>query len=283
LVLERDGVHLAGLDYGGDGPSVLLLHGLAGYAGEWAETAGWLTESCRVIALDARGHGSSERLPRNVSPEAHVADAAFAVERLALGAVAVVGQSLGGRTALLLAARRPDLVRGLVVADAGPAGGDEADVVEVELAELEKSLRRWPVPFASRDEAMEFFGGPSLNAEAWAGGLEHRDGGWWPRFEIDVMVQTLREAVSRSHWDEWQRISCPSLVVRAGDGSVSRGDAQAMAARGRHARLVELAGAKHDLHLDRPAEWREALTEFVSSLAPRLPTGDEPDGRSRRP
>jgi pimeloyl-ACP methyl ester carboxylesterase len=266
LVWERDGVRLAGLDYGGDGPSVVLLHGLAGYAGEWAETAGWLTESCRVVALDARGHGGSERLPPEVSPGAHVADAVFAVERLGLGPVVVVGQSLGGRTALLLAAQRPDLVRGLVLADAGPAGADEADVVEVDLGRLEQSLRRWPVPFASREAAVEFFGGPSLNAEAWAGGLERRDGGWWPRFEIEVMVRTLREAVSRSLWEDWERISCPSLVVRAGDGSVAPGDAQAMAARGQHARLVELAGAKHDLHLDHPAEWREALTEFVESL-----------------
>jgi pimeloyl-ACP methyl ester carboxylesterase len=39
-----------------------------------------------------------------------------------------------------------------------------------------------------------------------------------------------------------------------------------MVARGQHARLVELPGAKHDLHLDRPAEWRQALTEFVDSL-----------------
>jgi len=39
-----------------------------------------------------------------------------------------------------------------------------------------------------------------------------------------------------------------------------------MAARGQHARLVELAGAKHDPHLDRPAQWRHVLTEFVSSL-----------------
>ena len=99
LVLQRDGVRLSRLDYGGDGPCVLLLHGLAGHAGEWAETAGWLTEHGRVVALDARGHGGSERLPADVSPGAHVADAAFAVERLGLDPVVLVGQSLGGRTA----------------------------------------------------------------------------------------------------------------------------------------------------------------------------------------
>jgi pimeloyl-ACP methyl ester carboxylesterase len=266
LVLQRDRVRLAGLDYGGDGPPILLLHGLAGHAGEWAETAGWLTERCRVVALDARGHGASERHPPDVSPEAHVADAVFAAEHLELDPVVLVGQSLGGRTALLLAAARPDLVRGLVVADASPHGGDEAEVLEVDLAALEQSLRRWPVPFASRAAAVAFFGGPSLSAEAWADGLEHRDGGWWPRFDVDVMVRTLREAAIRSHWEDWERISCPSLVVRAGDGPIAPDDAQAMAARGQHARLVELVGAKHDLHLDRPAEWRRVLSEFVSSL-----------------
>jgi pimeloyl-ACP methyl ester carboxylesterase len=266
LAWERDGVRLAGLDYGGDGPSVVLLHGLAGYAGEWAETAGWLTERCRVVALDARGHGRSERRPADVSPGAHVADAVFAVERLGLGAVVVVGQSLGARTALVFAARRPDLVRGLVVADATPHGGDPADVVEADLAQLRTSLQRWPVPFASRDAAVEFFGGPSLSADAWADGLEPRDGGWWARVDIEVMVRTLREAASRSCWEDWERISCPALVVRAGDGSVSPSDAEAMAARGQDVRLVELPGAKHDLHLDRPADWRQALTEFVRSL-----------------
>jgi pimeloyl-ACP methyl ester carboxylesterase len=214
----------------------------------------------------ARGHGGSERFPADVSPGAHVADAAFAVERLGLGAVVVVGQSLGGRTALLLAAERPDLVRGLVVADASPAGGDEPEVVEADVVEVGNSLRRWPVPFASREAAVEFFGGPSLSADAWADGLEHRDGGWWPRFDIEVMVRTLREAFPESYWEDWQRVSCPSLVVRAGNGSLSPADAQAMAARGRQTRLVELAGAEHDLHLDRPADWRRVVTEFVDAL-----------------
>jgi pimeloyl-ACP methyl ester carboxylesterase len=265
LHLQRDGARLAGLDFGGAGPPVLLLHGLAGYAGEWAETAGWLTGRARVVALDARGHGGSERFPADVSRAAHVADAAFAVQRLRLGPAVVVGQSLGGLTALLLAAARPDLVRGVVVAEAGPGGGDP-EAHEANVAEVTSSLRRWPVPFASCEAAVAFFGGPSLTAEAWAGGLEQRDGDWWPRFDVDVMTRTLREADSRSYWTDWERIACPALVVRAGAGSLPRADAQAMVRRGHRVTLVELAGAKHDLHLDRAAEWRVALSEFLDSL-----------------
>jgi len=110
--LDRDGVRLACRHFGGDGQSVFLLHGLAGHAEEWAQTASWLTARYRVEALDARGHGHSERAPADVSLDAQVADAAFVIEHLGLRPVVLVGQSLGGVTALALAAERPDLVRG---------------------------------------------------------------------------------------------------------------------------------------------------------------------------
>jgi pimeloyl-ACP methyl ester carboxylesterase len=166
----------------------------------------------------------------------------------------------------MLAADRPDLVRGLVVVETGPEGGGDASSHEANVADLGNSLRRWPVPFASREAAVQFFGGPSLTAEAWAGGLERRGGGWWPRFDVEVIMRTLHEADSRPYWEEWERISCPDLVVRGGDGSLARADAESMVARGRDAKLVELAEAKQNVHLDRPGEWREALTAFLDSL-----------------
>jgi pimeloyl-ACP methyl ester carboxylesterase len=60
LIEERDGVVLACADYGGEGTPIVLLHGLAGYAGEWAPTAHHLAKSHRVIAPELRGHGRSE-------------------------------------------------------------------------------------------------------------------------------------------------------------------------------------------------------------------------------
>ncbi len=95
-----------------DGTPVLFLHGLAGYAGEWRTTAEWLAGDHRVVALDGRGHGRSERRPDDVSIEAHAADAAYAVEQLELDRVIVVGQSLGGLTAIALAAARPGARQG---------------------------------------------------------------------------------------------------------------------------------------------------------------------------
>jgi pimeloyl-ACP methyl ester carboxylesterase len=84
-----------------------------------------------VLALDARGHRVSERFPLDVSRAAHMADVVFAVEGLRLGRVVLIGQSLGGQAAFLVAAERPDLVRGLVIADASPVEDDGTTVAEV--------------------------------------------------------------------------------------------------------------------------------------------------------
>jgi pimeloyl-ACP methyl ester carboxylesterase len=264
LSFEREDIRLACLDFGGSGPPVLLLHGLAGHAGEWSETASWLTGNHRVLALDERGHGRSTRAPKDVSREAHVSDVAFVIDQLNLGPVILIGQSLGGNLAFLVAARHPDLIHGLVVAEACP----DADPDGAGVAETRRWLEGWPTPFPSREAAVTFFKGTPLYAGAWADGLEYREGGWWPRFDAEVMVRTLREGIRCDYWDEWERIRCPTLVVRAGKGFFPADVLQAMAGRLPGARFVEIPGAAHDLHLDRPGEWRAAVAGFLATLKP---------------
>jgi pimeloyl-ACP methyl ester carboxylesterase len=258
-LLHGDGVELSCLDFGGAGPPVLLLHGLAGHAGEWREMASWLTRGHRVFALDERGHGHSTRAPGDVSPEARVADVALVVEELAGEATALVGQSLGANLAFLTAARHPALVRALVVAE-GYAG---ADPEGEGAAAIDRWLASWPMPFAVREDAVAFFGG-SLRGEAWADGLEQREDGLWPRFDRDVIVRMLREGTARERWSEWEQIDCPTLVLRAGAGYFAAADLEAMAALISRGRYGEIDGAGHDLHLERPEAWRRVLEDFLT-------------------
>lgn len=262
FLVDVEGVALSGVDSRAQGPPVLLLHGLAGYAGEWNQTMSWLRETHRPVAFDARGHGSSERFPADVSRAAHLSDAVQIIGQLDLTPCVVVGQSLGGVTALLLAARRPDLVRALVLVEAGPAAGPPTASEA-----LGAALARWPVPFDSREAAVQFFGGPSLAADSWADGLEQREDGLWPRFDIGVITRTLANANSHSYWGEWEQVSCPVLILRAENGTLSREEMRNMVARNARAKAVEVPSAGHDVHLDVPGEWQSLLTEFLCSLA----------------
>ena len=185
--LERPGCRLRAVDYGGNGRLVVLLHGLAGHAREWDDTASWLVPGHRTVALDQRGHGQSERRPADVGRAAFVADVEAWIEALHLSPVVLIGQSLGAHTAFLTAARRPDLVSALVVAEATPQADPGAP------GSVGSWLESWPAPFASREEAVAYFGGDTLWARAWTTGLEERAGALWPAFEIPVMVAALEE------------------------------------------------------------------------------------------
>jgi pimeloyl-ACP methyl ester carboxylesterase len=218
----------------------------------------------------------SERHPPDVSRDALVEDAAFVIEELSLKPAIVIGQSLGGLTAISLAARRPELVRALVLVEASPTS--EANDAEAGAEDIRAALREWPVPFPSRADAKIFFAERfgQLAADPWTRGLEEREDGWWPRFEIDVMVEMLRQAIAEPGWQEWEQITCPTLVVIAGKGSVGEDEAKEMIKRHPGAQLVEIASAGHDLHLDSPREWRRTLSVFLDALAPLPPSPRSP-------
>jgi pimeloyl-ACP methyl ester carboxylesterase len=129
-----------------------------------------------------------------------------------------------------------------------------------------KAFARWPESFASSVEAVEFFGGPSLRAEAWTEGLVERGGRLWSWFDSDEAVRTLWADLQRPLWDEWQRIACPTLVVRGENGDLDEATAAKMAARLPSAELATIPGAGHELHLEAPRGWRSTLDRFLDSL-----------------
>jgi pimeloyl-ACP methyl ester carboxylesterase len=261
-VVVRDGVRLACRDWGEPGQQpIVLLHGLAGHAGEWDVPARRLSDSYRVVAVDQRGHGASERHPRDVSRAAYVADVIAVVDQLALQRPVLVGQSLGGHTAMLTAAAHPGLVRALVLVEAGAGGPHPNGPVDIG-----GWLDSWPTPFPSRETAAAFLGGGPVGA-GWAAGLEERDGGWWPRFDRDVMVRSLAENAQRSFLHEWTQVACPTLVVLAQSSFIPAQEADEMLRQRPATIAMSIPGTGHDLHLEQPGILHTALSCFLEGLA----------------
>jgi 3-oxoadipate enol-lactonase len=118
--LELDGVGLAYDAYGATGaPPMVLLHALGESRQDWPGIAERLAEDFLVITVDLRGHGDSD-WPDAYSCRLMADDVAGLLDRLGLTAVTVLGHSLGGVVAYLLAERRPDLVERLVIEDICP-------------------------------------------------------------------------------------------------------------------------------------------------------------------
>jgi pimeloyl-ACP methyl ester carboxylesterase len=101
---------------GGAGEPLLLLHGLAGSSRNWCEALPALVERYRVISVDLPGHARSGALPRGATTADFASSVAAVLDAESVEGALVAGHSFGGLVALRLAQRRPELVRGLLLA-----------------------------------------------------------------------------------------------------------------------------------------------------------------------
>jgi pimeloyl-ACP methyl ester carboxylesterase len=100
---------------GGDGPPILLVHGLGGSALNWVAVAPALAGRSRVLVPDLPGHGGSDPAPGLSSLEPFADALAGLLEHEGAAPAPVVGHSLGGLVALRLAVLRPELVAGILL------------------------------------------------------------------------------------------------------------------------------------------------------------------------
>jgi pimeloyl-ACP methyl ester carboxylesterase len=103
----------------GEGQPLVILHGLFGSARNWGSIARALSDVRQVHALDLRNHGASPWCTSMTYPEM-AADVAAYIERRGLMPCDVLGHSMGGKTAMVLALTRPELVERLIVVDIAP-------------------------------------------------------------------------------------------------------------------------------------------------------------------
>lgn len=247
------------LDSGGPGSPVLLLHGLAGHAGEWLGTMRRLSPRWRTLALDQRGHGRSTRHPHDLSRGAFAGDVAAVIDAAALGRpVVLIGQSMGAHTAFVTAVRYPHLVSHLIMIEGDIGGGEHH-----ELTALRETLAAWPIPFPDYASALRFFGGDNEPGHAWADGFVRRPDGLWPRWDIDVMVRTMAPIVARECWPEWRTLRQPTLLVLGDRGSIDAARIERMLVARPATQRVTIADAGHDVHLEQPEAWLSALEAFL--------------------
>ena len=107
---------------GGDGPAVLLIHGMAGSSRTWKEVTELLVANHTVVAPDLLGHGESAKPMGDYSLGAFANGLRDLLGVIGIDRVTVVGQSLGGGVAMQLAYQHPEVVERLVLVGSGGLG-----------------------------------------------------------------------------------------------------------------------------------------------------------------
>lgn len=245
------GRKLAYLDFGGPGTPLLALHGHYNEASAFAPLAEALAPRWRVIALDQRGHGESDRAERYERDD-YVSDLAAFHRHLGIGPAVVLGHSLGGVNAYQYAARQPDQVRALIVEDIGA-------VVDADWSFTSRLPRQAP----SRQDLVAALGSAAPYLEC---SFRPSADGWGFSFDHEHTVAS-QKALNGDHWQDWTAVACPTLLIRgARSDELAADHAEEMISRHtgsiRHAEL----SAGHVVHHDAPAEFAAAVEDFLSDL-----------------
>jgi pimeloyl-ACP methyl ester carboxylesterase len=244
----------------GEGPPVVLLHGLFGAARNFGALQRALTPRFRVVALDMRNHGESPHASDMRYP-VQAADVRETLEALGIERAAVIGHSMGGKTAMALALRWPEQVGRLLVADIAPVAyrhGNNAIASAMAAIPLGPQLTRRQADAALAEAVPR----PDIRAFL----LQNlRFGDDAPSWRIGL-AQIAAAVPDLEGWAELLgAYDGPALFVTGANSDyVQAADRPVIRALFPAARFVAVKNAGHWVHADNPAGFLSVVEAFLA-------------------
>jgi len=256
---------LSGLRWGTGDPELVLLHGGAQNAHTFDTVA--LALQRPLLALDLPGHGHSDASPMPaLAVASHAVDVARALDQLTTGPLPLVGMSLGGLTALMVAHERADLVRKLALIDITPGVSDSKSRHITDFV-------NGPTSFSDFDEllARTVEHNPTRSESSLRRGILHnavqRDDGTWVWRHQRTARPRLEASAIGDLWGALAELTMPVTLYRAmGPGSVVDDEDEAEVLRRRpNARIVRVNGSGHSIQGDQPLVLAALLAQWCAS------------------
>ena len=279
--VATSGPTLAVRDFAGGEPAVLAMHGLASNARWWDLVAQRLAPRHRVISVDLRGHGLSDRPEDGYDFETVADDLVEVAAHLHPGPLVAAGHSWGASVALEYGVVAPLGTLGVICVDGGATELKAYFGPTWEMAEqmmrppqlhgiTAATLRTW-MDSSPISEGSD----PETAAAIMLGNFEddgNGDGGLRARLMLDHHMQIARHLFELDGYELMSRLGCPVLLIPAGhpdheDLPKVRAMDHARAVLGDRARVVWVDGV-HDIPVQRPAEVAAAIGDFLTTLVP---------------
>lgn len=285
--VARTGVQTAdgsvsAIAWGDAAPTVVLLHGAGLNAHTWDGTV--LALGTPAIALDLPGHGDStwrddaDYRPRTIAPA--VAEAAAAIvggagsdagsgtDSGTDSGIVLVGQSLGGLTAAIVAAAHPELVRALVIVDVSPSLNASTGASQV------REFLSGPSDFASREEivdrAIAFGFGPSradVERGVFLNSRITQDGraAWKHHFANLGGIPEIEQSAFSGIWADLEAVRVPVTLVAGTHGVLDAAQLAEFQERLPDARIITIE-AGHNIQEDAPVALAAAIRDIVDGV-----------------
>ena len=255
MKIAANGITLHAEESGAGDLALVFLHYWGGTARTWKSVIGALPADLRAVALDARGWGSSDRPADGYDIATMAADVEAAIGALGLKRYVLIGHSMGGKVAQLLASRRPSGLGGLVLVAPSPAQGKALGPEEraaMKGAYANSDAVRWTIDNVLAHRALalplleqaiaDSLGGAPAAKSAWSGFAISEDvSAGLPRIAVPVLV-IGGEMDKVDSVDMLRSVVLPALP---------------------HAALSVIAGTGHLLPLEAPRELAERILAFI--------------------
>lgn len=251
----------------GEGQLVVFMHGITANAAVWDPVLSDLADTFRVVSMDQRGHGRSDKPDHGYGAQDYARDSIALVESLDAGPALMVGHSLGARNALVAATLSPSLVSGVVAIDFTPF--IEAEVFDA----LSSRVESGDQVFASEQAIAEYLRqryrrlpDDSISRRVTYGYRSAADGGYRPLADPRAMAATangLREDLVKPVAD----VRCPVLLMR--------GEESTMVSREAYARTLALRPDFSSMVVDDvdhylPEEAPDVVTQAIRKFAAEI-------------
>ncbi len=244
----------------GSGTPLILVHGLGSSTLDWEYQVPVLSKHYRVISLDVRGHGRSDKPNEKYSIAGFAEDVAALIEHLNLPPVHLVGISMGGMIGFQVAVDYPQLLKSLTIVNSSP---------EVKVKRPKDALmvaQRWVI---SRLVSLEVIGkklGRLLFPKPEQVELRLKVERRWPMNDKRAYLASLDAIIGWGVRERLARITCPTLVVTADHDYTPVAAKQAYVNELPNARLLVVEDSRHATPMDQPEFFNTALLAFLAEV-----------------
>jgi pimeloyl-ACP methyl ester carboxylesterase len=259
--------------------TILLHHGFLDHALSWDPVARILTDSYRVIAVDARGHGDSGWIGKGgyYYFQDYVFDLTDVMDALVRGPAVLVGHSMGGMVCCLFSGTFPERVRALVsIEGAGPPASEPSEAPQMMsrwISGVRRVRSKFSYPMSDVKEAAERLKSynPRLSESfahhlAATGTRAAADGkGLVWKFDPVHRTRGPQPFYLEQARAFWLKVAAPALLVRGGV-SPFRWDPSEERECIPSAKRTEIEGAGHMVHHEQPNRLAEAILAFLRGL-----------------
>ena len=242
----------------GEGESLLLIHGLGSSTRDWEFQVPFFSQKYQVTTFDLRGHGKTSKPKGPYSIKQFAEDIAELLRKLGISSTHVLGISLGGGIAFQFAVDYPNLVKSLVIVNAG---------IEMPIDSFKLKFEAFKRSFIVKLVGMKKMGqvlAPRLFIKPEQEELRKKLIERWAENDKKAYLSAMRALIGWSVRDQIDKIKCPTLIIGSDQDYAPSSIKEEYTSLLQNAKFIEIQDARHAVPMEKPEEFNDIVMKFLS-------------------